>query len=77
MLFNKECLSYSEDSKIVSAWALTSICSLVNGDEGNSFDKPRKNKLLVKLSRTVLSTEAYNSFQQSILAYFENTHFCS
>lgn len=68
MLPNEECLSYSEDSKICSAWALTSICSLVNGDEGNSFDKPRKNKLLVKLSRTVLSTVAYDSFKQSILA---------
>lgn len=68
MLPNTECSSYSEDCKIFSAWALTSICSLVNGDEGNSFDKPRKNKLLVKLSRKVLSTVAYDSFKQSILA---------
>lgn len=67
MLPNKECSSHSDDSKIFSAWALTSICSLVNGDEGNSFDKPRKNKLLVKLGRTVLSTVAYDSFKQSIL----------
>lgn len=67
MLPNKECSSYSEDSKIFSAWALTSICSLLNGDEGNWFDKPKK-KLLVKLSRMALSTVAYDSFKQSILA---------